>query len=182
MRFINFILMIAVLAGLVIGGKWYVSTPQPARLDAKIDYAMDTAMFELDNRQQNFANPTEELAHWRPLARAGNIAAQLRAAELLFGEGQRNPKAYIEAVAYARIAADKGIPAAQNVMGVAALQGLGDVPKSNIDAYKWFDLASDRGLERAHDNVLRLATDMTTDQVLDAEHKSDTWFLDYMAK
>ena len=182
MRFINFILTLVVLAGLIIGGRWYLATPQPMRKDMQIDYAKDTLEFTIDKSQQNFATPYDELEHWRSLAREGNIAAQLRAAELLFADGPRNPKAYNEAIAYARVAADKGIPAAQNVMGVAALQGLGGVPQNKLEAYKWFDLAADRGLDRAHDNILRLATDMTTDQVLEAEHRADAWLLDYVSK
>lgn len=178
-RFINFLITFGIIALVCIGGYWFVMTPQPARTDEQIAYAIDTATFKV---QQYKLKEQENITTWRDWARAGNRVAGLEQARLLFAQGPSNPNAYIEAATLLRPLADKGIPEAQNALGVLVRDGLGGMQPDKLEAYKWFSLANARGLDLAERNMLELSHQMTSSQIFEAESRASTWLLDYLKK
>lgn len=181
MRLINFLCSLMVVIVAIVGGRWYIATPQPILFNEQMAFAQDTVLFELERYGQDPMTPEEEVKHWRPMAQSGNIAAALHVSQLLFalGDKHRDPKHYRDAVALLRVLADRGVPAAQNALGYATLKGLGDLNPNIMDAYVWFDLAADRGHKGADKNLEQLTAKMTNAQILDGENRSNTWVLNH---
>ena len=66
------------------------------------------------------------------------------------GQGvQQNPK---KAVKWYRLAADQGLPDAQNGLGLMYKRGLG-VLQDHEEAVKWYQLAADQGYSVAQFNL-----------------------------
>ncbi len=182
MGLIKFLFWLAVLAAVLGGGWWFVTTPQPMRFDTKTAYLRDTAVFEWQrfrDAEKGARNPKAEFSHWKVLADGGNIAAGLHVVETLFQIASNDPRAYGLALNYARPLADRGIPRAQNALGVMLLRGLGGLKTDKVEAYKWFRLAADRGDDRAYENRMRLAHEMSSAEVLEGEHRANAWVLDH---
>jgi len=181
MGLIKFLFWIAVLGAIFGAGYWALTTPQPIRFETKLAYLKDTAQFEWERFRDKEKAPRDlkaEFTRWKPMADAGNIAAGLHVAETAFKIASNDPRAYALALHYVRPLADKGIPKAQNVLGVMTLKGLGGLAVDKVEAYKWFNLASDRGDNQAYENMLRLSSEMSSAEVLEGEHRSNTWVLD----
>jgi S1-C subfamily serine protease len=78
---------------------------------------------------------------------------------------RKNP---IKAMYWYRRAAAQGNVAAQNNLGVMYAKGQG-VPQDYVEAYKWYNLAAAQGLSDAIDNRDEIASDMTPEQIAEAQ-------------
>jgi hypothetical protein len=83
-------------------------------------------------------------------------------------DGNGTPKDSAEAVKWFRKAAELGNPNAQNNLG-AMLQEGRSVPKDYVQAPKWYNFAAARGNESANDRSLKLAAEMTPEQIAQAQ-------------
>ena len=87
---------------------------------------------------------------------------------------------YAEAAKWYRKAADQGIPAAQNNLGVMYLVGEG-VSSNLVRSYMWFNLAASRypsgkKKDTAINVLIRLTKEMTSAQVAEAETRAREWW------
>src|SRR5690606_23980961 len=121
---------------------------------------------------------TAEFTRWGPMAAGGEGGAGLRVAETAGRLGSSDQWGYGRAADRRRPQAGQGGPKAQNVLGVMTLKGLGGLAVDKVEAYKWFNLASDRSDNQAYENMLRLSSEMSSAEVLEGEHRSNTWVLD----
>ena len=176
-RLLNFLIFASFTVVVCIGAYWYVTTPQPAKIEDQATFALDTAIFHVQRFKQG---GDESVATWRDLARAGNSAAQLYQAKFLFAEAKNNPISYNEALSVLDKLAKKGIPEGQNAMGVMVRDGLGGLQPDKIEAYKWFSLAAQRGSTLAEENMLQIAHNMTSTEIYEAESRASAWLLDYL--
>jgi TPR repeat protein len=96
---------------------------------------------------------TEAIRHYRVAAKAGQTDAQVRLAEILVkpGEFQDLP----EAARYLEAAATKGLPGAQNTLGVLFETGAG-VEKDEQRAVQLFRAAAEQGEPRGQMNLGRM--------------------------
>jgi TPR repeat protein len=83
------------------------------------------------------------LEQFRPLAAAGNVAAQLNLGNLYF-KGMGIKQDYAEALRWFHLAADQNEPMAWSKLGVMHYYGLG-VDKDTAEAARWFRKAAERG-------------------------------------
>ena len=77
------------------------------------------------------------IARLRPLAEGGDRTAQAWLGEAYYVRGD-----YTKAVRWTRIAAQRGHAGAQYYLGILYRDGLGDVPKDKVRAYKWLILSA----------------------------------------
>lgn len=181
--FVKFMVFIAVLLGLSVGGSWYVKNPQPARLSAQVAYMKDEMAFlALRSKLDDTMMPEEKLAILKPLAEQGNVVAQIETANMLFGMAVNEPALYKNAVAILKPGVDLGVPLAQNAYGVAVRNGLGGLAADKIEAYKWFSLAARRGLELANANALDVSRHLTTLELAEADKRAEAWLAQYMVQ
>ncbi len=84
----------------------------------------------------------QELAWYRKAAEQNNIPGEMHMAVFYRdGGGDTIPRDMEQAASWYRRAADQGDPTAQGTLGVLYSMGQG-VPRSDADAYFWFDLAA----------------------------------------
>jgi uncharacterized protein len=83
------------------------------------------------------------LRQWRPLAEAGDPAAQTNIG-LLYYEGKGVPQNYEEAIKWYTMAASKGYPDAAFNLAVVYADGKG-VEHNGAEALKWYQVAADAG-------------------------------------
>ncbi len=84
----------------------------------------------------------QEIAWYRKAADQNNISGEMHMAALYRdGGGDTIPRDMEQAASWYRRAADQGDPTAQGTLGVLYSMGQG-VPRSDADAYFWFDLAA----------------------------------------
>jgi hypothetical protein len=86
------------------------------------------------------------------------------------GVGQDHAKA----VQWYQRAAEQGYAAAQHNLGVMYLAGQG-VAQDTLRAHMWFDLASRRGLEAARKGRDAAASELTPDQIAEAQRLVREW-------
>ena len=91
------------------------------------------------------------LALWRPLADAGNAAAQYQLGTL-YAEGKGVAQSDATAAQWFQRAAEQGNAAAQYNLAVSYAEGLG-VPKDDAAAAKWFRAAAEQGMPYAQLNL-----------------------------
>lgn len=120
----------------------------------------------------------QAVAWYRKAADQGNISAELHLAVLYRdGAGKMFPRDMAQAAEWYRKAADQGDTGAQGTLGMLYTVGQG-VPKSDVDAYFWLDLAaSTAGPNQAQyiANRQNVGTRITADD-LDAIHeREDKW-------
>ena len=113
------------------------------------------------------------LREWRPLAERGDASAQTNLG-LMYGEGRGIPRNDAEAVRWFRMAAEQGQAEAQMNLGLRYFQGRG-VHQDDVLAHKWFNLAAAHGLEDAKENREIMASNMTTNQIAEAQKLAREW-------
>ncbi len=115
-----------------------------------------------------------EAAKWyRKAARQGVAEAQFKLG-LMYDTGESVPQDYVEAVKWYRMAAEQGDATAQNNLGVSYAIGAG-VPQDYVIAHMWFNLAAARGHKRAQEGRDIAASNMTPDQIDEAQHMTREW-------
>ena len=174
-KLLNFLLCCVVLAFVVWSCYWYVTEPQPGKLDDQVMYLKDGTLYKL----QTLADPISSdlntaIAQLKPIAAQGNGVAQVKLAEIMFKTNN-----YLSAIQYLKPNVDHGNPVAQNAYGVMVRDGLGGVPSDKLEAYKWFSIAAGRGFKLAQDNALALSHQMTSNELVQAEQLADSWELHY---
>jgi TPR repeat protein len=87
------------------------------------------------------------LQEWKPLAEAGDEAAQNNLG-LMYNNGQGVIQDYKEAIKWYRLAAEQGFADAQSNLGVMFEHGHG-ILQDNTMAHMWYNIASANGNEKA---------------------------------
>lgn len=169
-RLFVLLLILSSIAGLIFSILWYARTPQPHHLRAQYHFAKETLQFEY----YDYKKTSDDLKYWLPIAKEGNGPAQLYVSHMMYRYGEKNPAYYASALPYLTMAANKGLPLAQNALGVAYLNGLG-VQADKLEAYKWFVLAANEGIELALRNKEALARRMTATEISRAKLSADQW-------
>jgi uncharacterized membrane protein YhaH (DUF805 family) len=109
---------------------------------------------------------------YREKAEEGDAAAQRRLAEMLQSGGA--PKQIIEAVSWFTKAAEQGDAAAQNSLADAYAKGVG-VGVNYGEAYMWFTLASERGVQSGGLSRDQVACKMSPAEVTEAVRRAGQW-------
>ena len=116
----------------------------------------------------------------RPFAEQGNAVAQYNVG-YMYAHGQGVAEDDAEAVKWLLKAAEQGYDPAYYSLGVMYENGLG-VPQDRVWAYMWFDLAAvstsasePRRRKNAATIRNRLATKMTSDQIVRAQKLASEW-------
>ena len=81
----------------------------------------------------------------------------------------------VEAVYWLEQAANQGYAYAQNNLGVCYEFGKG-VVQNYQTAYFWYLLASANGIEKAKDNMDRIAQDLSPSQQIEIQNRATRWF------
>ena len=105
--------------------------------------------------------------------REGDASAQFNLG-FMYANGRGLPQDDAEAVKWYRKAAEQGHALAQSNLGVMYRDGLG-VPQDDALAHMWFDLAAAQGAERAQENRDEAASQMTSDQIAEAQRMAREW-------
>ena len=108
-----------------------------------------------------------------PLAEQGNPFAQSLLGSAYF-EGKGVLQDYQQAVTWMRRAADQGYSSAQLNLGVVYANGQG-VPQDFVLAHVWFNLSAAQGDEQTIKNRDRIAKQMTSDQIAEAQRMAREW-------
>lgn len=113
-------------------------------------------------------------AEWyRKAAEQGDAEAQFNLGNA-YDTGEGVPKDLGKAIEWYRKAAEQGNAKAQNNMGAAYHDGEG-VPKDLVRAHMWFNLAAASGEDGASDNRRKAESQMTKEQVAEAEKLAREW-------
>jgi len=122
----------------------------------------------------------EALKWFRRAADQGDAIAQFNLG-VMYSEGQGVPQDNAESAKWYRLAADQGNPQAQYNLGLWYAQGAGGTP-DNVQAYMWFNLAAarfppgdTRGRSLAASSRDAVATDMTSEQIAQAQKLARDW-------
>jgi TPR repeat protein len=119
------------------------------------------------NRTNHVELSREVLALEIKSAEQGDVVAEYDLG-YRYDDGQGVPQNYAEAFKWYRKAAEQGDADAQNNLGVMYRMGHG-VPQDYVEAYKWYNLAAAQGETNAVENRDRIASDMTPDQIAEAQ-------------
>lgn len=96
----------------------------------------------------------------------------------MYLQGQGVPQDYAKAVHWFRKAADQRLAPAQFFLGI--VYGLGRrVPKDDVLAYMWLNLAASSGHKNTAESRDSLATLMTPEQVAEAQGMARRWFTEH---
>jgi uncharacterized protein len=117
---------------------------------------------------------------WLPLAELGDADAQFNLA-VMYDDGEGVPVNDAEAVKWYRLAAEQGHTKAQTNLGVMYYYGEG-VPVNYVQAYKCFSLSAALGDENSDGNLDIIASDMTHDQIAEAQRLAAEWWEDYQSR
>jgi uncharacterized protein len=133
----------------------------------------DVAQFDLGVMYNNgWGVPRDyaQAAKWyRRAATQGNTDAQFNLG-LLYDERHR----YTEAAKWYREAADQGVGDAQFSLGLLYAKGEG-VPRDDVQAYMWFELAAAQDDQSAANNRDAAARRMTPEQIAEAQRLAREW-------
>lgn len=108
-------------------------------------------------------------------ANSGDAASQVQVGEKYAGPGPAQD--YKQAAEWYRKAAEEGDPGAQGTLGTLYAYGQG-VPRSDADAYYWFDLASavpGPNQARYAANRQNVGTRITADELSDIRERVAKW-------
>jgi TPR repeat protein len=94
---------------------------------------------------------TAAMAHWKPVATAGNARAQLGVARLFYN-GLGTTVDYGQAFVWCRRASDQGLPEAQNMLGAMYRDGAG-TRADHGKAFSLFQTAAEKGVVGAQYNI-----------------------------
>jgi hypothetical protein len=122
----------------------------------------------------------EALKWFRLAADRGDAIAEFNLG-VMYAEGQGVPQDNDEAAKWYRLAADQGNPQAQYNLGLWYAQGDGGSPDS-VRAHMWFNLAAahfpasdSRNRSTAANNRDAVASNMTSDQIAEAQRLAREW-------
>jgi hypothetical protein len=147
------------------GARWMRRAAEQGLAEAQFDLGMCYATGEGVPR-----NPADAASWYRKAADQGLPDAESELGSCYLG-GTGVPKDIPEGLRLIRKAAEEGFGPAQNAIGVCYLKGTG-VTKDYVQAYKWLNLASAAGDERADDAHINLASAerfLTPEQVTEGQ-------------
>jgi tetratricopeptide (TPR) repeat protein len=81
---------------------------------------------------------------------------------------------YAESVKWYTLAAEQGLPSAQSELGNLYASGTG-VPQDYVRAHMWFNLSAAQGYERAINYRDKIASQMTPEQIAEAQKLAREW-------
>ena len=135
-----------------------------ANQDSGKHFLLMGALYQVDRTVKDL---TQTRHYYRLAAERGNAKAQYLLGKMLFA-GKGGPKDYDEAFRWFGQAAEQGNREAQIQAGMIYYRFL-DAPPDYVNAYKWLTLGG------ARDKVDQLESEMTSDQVIQAQHMARTW-------
>lgn len=115
-------------------------------------------------------NSVEAMKWFKKAAEQGYGNAQYMLG-ILYAEGPNIQQNYTEAMKWFRKAADQGHTEAMFSLGLRYALGEG-VPKDFIKAYMWWSLALAKGKEEAKDDLKKLSSEMTPQQIAQAKKEA----------
>jgi hypothetical protein len=131
-------------------------------------------LYQLGRRHERFTRNVPEAIRWYRLAAQHRHVDALYRLCILTDRGLGTPQDFEEAVHWCRLAADAGHAEAMVMLGRFFERGEG-VPNDRGQAYRWYNLAAARGLEEGAKRRDRLARQMTTTQITDAQGQTRRW-------
>jgi uncharacterized protein len=166
--------------------RWYrkiVDEAAPPPVLGEIDWARGAADFAMTQLGFLYENgdgvaPDEAAAWFRKAAAHGYVGAQT-VLGIKYVEGRGVPQDSAEAAKLLGKAANKGVTRAQIALGNLYASGQG-VSQDIVQAYKWFNLAARYPASKADHDIavkdsLRIAAQMTTQQIDEAEKLIQAW-------
>ena len=115
----------------------------------------------------------QQRAEWEAQAEQGDSKAQ-RMLGMMYYLGQGLDADYAAAYDWLGKAAAQGDDIAQLTLGVMHVEGQG-VPKDKVAAHMWFSLSLQQGNPSAQIRLDRLVSDMTAEEITDAEERAESW-------
>ncbi|MGL4916319.1 MAG: tetratricopeptide repeat protein, partial [Aeromonas allosaccharophila] len=143
-------------------------------LEKSADGGVPKALFELAELQHKQGELEQARASYAKAAQQGHILAQYTYGEML-RLGQGGKEDYALALKQYRLAAQQGDRQAQYRMGTLREEGLG-APRNRMHAYSWLSLAATEGMPEAVKARDELETEMTQQEVKQAQKLSEHWF------
>ncbi len=184
----NDLIPVAMFLGMLLSAAAQTATIDPALLakassgDAAAQVAVgdqyaQAAVAEHDKTQMA-SDYQQELAWYRKAADQNNISGEMHMAALYRdGGGDTIPRDMEQAVSWYRRAADQGDAIAQGTLGVLYSMGQG-VPRSDADAYFWFDLAASvkgPSQEKYASNRQMIGERITADELSAEQERVAAW-------
>ena len=117
---------------------------------------------------------SSEVESMRKAAEQGLADAQFNLGNM-YAKGEGVPKDAGKGVAWYRKAAEQGLAGAQFNLGLAYAKGEG-TSNDVVQAHMWFNLAGSSGYEKARENRRKVETQMTKEQVAEAEKLAREWY------
>lgn len=112
-------------------------------------------------------------AEWEEKAAQGDMQSQ-RQLGVMYLLGQGIDPDYELAIDWFNKAAAQGEDIAQYQLGFIYAEGKGVEP-NNVEAHMWFSLAAEQGNANARIRLDALTTEMTTEEIADAQKLADEW-------
>jgi TPR repeat protein len=186
----NYLIPLAIFLGILLPAAAQTATPSidpallakansgdPAAQVAVGEQYAQAAAAEHD-RAQMAGDYQQELAWYRKAADQDNISGEMHMAALYRdGGGDTIPRDMEQAASWYRRAADQGDPTAQGTLGVLYSMGQG-VPRSDADAYFWFDLAASvkgPSQEKYAANRQMIGERITADELSAEQDRAAAW-------
>ena len=116
---------------------------------------------------------TEALKYFRKAAEKGLSSAQCSLG-LMYSEGKEVTQDYEESLRWYAMAAEQGNSVAQNELGRMYAEGRA-VVQDFVLAHMWFNLSSANGDESGRKNREKVAQEMTSEQIAEAQAKAREW-------
>jgi TPR repeat protein len=116
---------------------------------------------------------SDDLQELKNKALAGDTDAQFNLGQM-YRKGEDVPQNYQEAVKWFKKAAEHGYVGGgiQIVLATMYHEGKGGVPKDNVKAYMWLNLAASQGNKLAVEVRSIMGEEMTKEQIAEAERLS----------
>ena len=186
----NYLIPLAIFLGILLPAAAQTATPSidpallakansgdPAAQVAVGEQYAQAAASEHDKAQMA-GDYQQELAWYRKAADQNNISGEMHMAALYRdGGGDTIPRDMEQAASWYRRAADQGDPTAQGTLGVLYSMGQG-VPRSDADAYFWFDLAASvkgPSQEKYAANRQMIGERITADELSAEQDRAAAW-------
>ena len=121
----------------------------------------------------------DELEALKTAAEQGDADAQFFLGSI-YASGAGIPEDDAKAVYWYRKAAEQGYVSAQNSLGLMYAKGAG-IPEDHMQAYAWFSVAAAQGYDDAQKAKERIAKDMTSAGIAEAQKLSRVYWESYEA-
>jgi TPR repeat protein len=115
-----------------------------------------------------------EAVRWYRLAADQGDAASETELGIAYALGRGVPRDYDAALRYFRLGAEQRFAKAQTDLGLMYLRGQG-LPADIVEARKWFTLAAADGDPTGADNLRKLATQMSSEQIAESDRRARDW-------